>query len=172
MRWTWLVLLAACGPDGSQGGTTVTGTGVGTAASGTYEVESLTTSCSGKCSVNANGFTISVCDVGDRTDMTLAVRQNDATLRIDSEDSNYISRLEGLIDADGAYDVQGLRTAYGGAISIKVRSLGMIFDAEGNATLTGTATGTVSGSTQGHSLDCRLAVELEGTRTGPLPRAP
>lgn len=164
-----LMMLGACGPEqtGGNGGVNE-GTGVGTAASGIYLVETVSTSCSGTCAITVDGFTISVCDVGDRIDSTMEVRQDDGALQIDSEDSDYVSRMTGSIDADGRFAVRGSRTEQGGLVTITINATGVVSDPEGDATLDGSATGRVSGTVSGQTLSCNLAVDLEGARSGPL----
>jgi hypothetical protein len=173
----WLSLsLAACAPDATGGGVPVTelsdGDATGSAASGFYAFETVTTSCAGKCSLAFGDISISVCEVGDRVGATATVVQTEGHLRIDSDDSDYVSRLEGGIDADGSFDVGGERTQGGTAITSSIRALGAISNTSVvNAGLTGTVQGHIHGDYEGERIDCRLVAELTGERES-LPEAP
>lgn len=132
------------------------GDATGTAASGDWNVESLTVGCDGSCATEVDGFVFSACDVGTRLDDNASITQTDGRLVIDVDNSDYVSRLEGGLDADGSYDVGGLRTQQGGAITITARSIG---------TLTGdTMTGTARLFVIGNDLDCLIEVETSGVR--------
>src|SRR5262245_16394892 len=59
------------------------GDATGSAATGTYAMQSLTTGCSGRCTTEVDGFTYSACDIGTRLDETADVTQTDGRLVID-----------------------------------------------------------------------------------------
>jgi hypothetical protein len=165
------LLLAACGPDQTGGGTFSplgNGTATGSAASGDYSFDSLTTACSGVCSADLDGgFVASVCDVGARGEGAASVVQNEGQLQVDSEDSDYFSRMSGRIDADGAFDVRGTRTLLGGAMTSELRVVGTFVDVETpDTSVEGTGTGRVYGTVDGHAIDCRVTVEVGGARVG------
>jgi hypothetical protein len=158
----WLLFLAACGAsDDYLAGSVVTslpaGDATGSAVSGTYELESLTTDCAGSCSTTISGFRFSACDVGTRLRETAIVTQSDGTLTIDVEDSQYVSRLGGGLFADATFDVGGVRTQLGGAITIRARS-------EGSVTQDGSLTGVTRLHAGGEGLDCDITAEIAATR--------
>ena len=161
MRHLAILLLVACNGTDDLDPDTVTsippGTAIGTAATGAYEMESVTVECSGKCNTTFDGVIYSACDVGTRLDDTVLVTQTDGALQIDVEDSDYVSRLAGGLDSDGTYDVGGLRTQLGGAITITARVRGSI----ASSSLSGTARLWVSG----RGLDCVITSEVTGTRS-------
>jgi hypothetical protein len=158
------IVAAASGCDGGGGGDldpdVVTnlppGDGTGTALTGTYSMESVTTSCDGDCSTTVDEFTYSACDVGTRLDSTAEVIQADGALMIDVEDSDYVSQLAGGVDADGSFDVGGLRTQQGGEVTITARGVGTI--------TAGTMTGTTRLRVDGMGLGCTIGVDVDGTR--------
>jgi hypothetical protein len=154
------VALAACGGADGLDPDVVTslppGNATGTAATGSYSMKTITTGCDGTCATTVNGFTYSACDIGTRLDSTATVTQADGRLTIDVEDSDYVSQLAGGLDADGTYDVGGLRTQQGGQIVITARSSGTLV---GNA-MTGSAQLQVSGM----ELDCRIDASADGIR--------
>src|SRR5512134_3137938 len=132
------------------------GDGTGTAATGRYSMESVTTGCDGSCAIEVDGFVYSACDIGARQDEDAEVTQTDGALAIDVEDSDYVSQLDGGIDADGSFEVGGLVTQQGGEITITARSIGVL---TGN-TMIGTARLWIKGM----GLDCDVDVDVEGTR--------
>ena len=149
-----------CGGDGDLDPDSVTtippGDATGSAATGSYVLESITTSCDGDCVTEVEGFPYSACDVGTRLDAHAEVTQDEGALTIDVDDSDYVSRLEGGIDADGRFEVGGLRTQYGGEVRITARSIGTI----GGGTVTSEGRLLVAGM----GLDCRIGVDATGTR--------
>ena len=160
MKRALLIFLVACGGNDDLDIDTVTtlppGDATGTAASGNWNVESLTVGCDGSCSTQIDGFLFSACDVGTRLDDNASLTQTDGRLVIDVDNSDYVSRLEGGLDADGSYDVGGFRTQQGGSITITARSTG---------TLTGdTMTGTARLLVSGNDLDCLIDVDTSGER--------
>lgn len=155
------VLLAACssGSDDLDADVVTNlppGDATGSALSGSYRMEALTTKCSGKCSTTIDSFAYSACDVGTRQDDTVEITQTDGALRIDVEDSDYVSRLAGGVDTTGVFDVGGLRTQLGGDITIIARSHGTIV----GTSLTGDARLHVGG----RGLDCLIEIEVTGTK--------
>jgi hypothetical protein len=132
------------------------GDATGSAATGTYAMESITTGCSGTCAIEVDGFTYSACDIGTRLDELAEVVQADGALTIDIDDSDYVSRLSGGLFADGSFDVGGLRTQQGGQVTITARSAGTLV----GAAMTGTARLHVTGM----GLDCRIEAEVTGAR--------
>lgn len=155
------VAIAGCGGgDGELDPDTVTnlppGDGTGSAATGTYDMQSVTTDCAGDCSTEVEGITYSACDIGTRLDETADVVQADGRLTLDVEDSEYVSQLAGGIDADGSYDVGGLRTQQGGQVTITSRSVG--------TATSGALTGTARLRVRGMGLDCEIDVDVTGAR--------
>jgi len=156
-----LVLLAAC-----DGGATdldadvVTnlppGDATGSAMTGSYRMESVTTACDGDCNTSFDGAVYSACDVGTRLDDLIDIVQTDGALRIDVDGNDYVSRMEGGVNGDGAYDVGGLRTQLGGQITITARTRGTITA----ATMTGTARLRVTG----RGIDCVIEADVDGAR--------
>lgn len=154
------LLLAACGGSDDLDPETVTnlppGDATGTALTGSYRTESVTTDCGGTCSTTVDGAVFSACDVGTRLDDTIDVTQTDGALRIDVDGNDYVSRLAGGIDVDGTFDVGGLRTQLGGQVTITARTQG---------TLTSAAmTGTARLHVRGRGLDCFIATDVTGMR--------
>jgi len=157
-----VLVIPACG--GGGGGNldpdTVTnlppGDATGTAATGVYALDSITTACTGACTTTVDGFEYDACDIGTHQESTADLTQVDGVLTIDVPDSDYVSQLAGGIDADGSYDVGGLRTQQGGQITITARSTG---------TLVG---GHMMGSAQllveGMGLSCRIGIDVDGQR--------
>jgi hypothetical protein len=158
---SFIAAVAACGgAAGDLDPDVVTelppGDGTGTAATGTYDMESVTTGCSGSCRIEVEGFPYSACDVGTRLEETAEVEQQDGRLTVDVADSDYVSQLAGGIDADGSYEVGGLRTQNGGEVVITARSVG---------TVTGGAwTGTARLLVRGMGLDCTIEAAASGVR--------
>ena len=157
----FLVAVAACGGGGGDLDPDVVtelppGDGTGTAATGTYEMSTVTTDCAGSCRIEVEGFPYSACDIGTRLDETAEVTQTDGLLVVDVDDSNYVSRLEGGIDADGSYEVGGLRTQNGGEVVITARSVGTVTG--------GTWTGTARLLVKGMGLNCTIEADASGTR--------
>jgi hypothetical protein len=154
------ILVAACGGSDDLDPAVVTnlpaGDATGTAATGTWEMESITTACGGTCVGRIDGVTFSACDIGTRLDETAEVTQSEGALVLDIADSEYVSRLAGGIDADGGYEVGGLRTLQGGSLTITARSIGTL----AGDTMTGSARLHASGS----GLDCTIEVDVDGTR--------
>jgi hypothetical protein len=156
-----LSLVIACGGGGGDlDPDTVTnlppGDGTGAAATGSYDLATVTTDCAGDCTTEVDGFTYSACDIGTRLDDTAEVVQADGVLTIDVPDSDYVSQLAGGIDADGSFDVGGLRTQQGGQITITARSIGAVVD--------GTFTGTARLHVSGMGLGCTIEADVTGTR--------
>jgi hypothetical protein len=154
------LLVAACGGSSDLDRDAVTnippGDATGTAMTGAYRMETITTDCDGECSTNIGGAIYSACDVGTRLEDTVMVTQTDGALRIDVEDSDYVSRMEGGLDASGAYDVGGVKTQLGGQITITARTQG---------TITGPAlTGIARLRVTGQGLSCRIETEVSGVR--------
>jgi hypothetical protein len=163
MMRTWpvlLVLLACGGDDDDLDPDVVTtlppGDATGDAASGRWELVSLTTACRGTCATTVNGFSISACDVGTRIEESAQLTQQGGALVIDVPRNDYVSRLAGGIDADGSYDVGGLRTQNGGQVRITARSRGTIAG--------DTMTGSVRLLVVGMGLECFIDVDAEGER--------
>ena len=164
--WLGLAFLA-CAPESTIGGPGpgASGNAQGSAASGEYDIETLTTACAGTCGLTyEGGFVVSVCDVGARNRASATIVQTDGHLQVDSEDSDYISRAEGSLDANGAFNVSGTRTMDGGGFIINIHAVGNILDSDADATLAGTVDGRVTGSRDGRSLDCHMTAEVTGER--------
>jgi hypothetical protein len=144
------LLVAACSGGSSDLDADVVtslppGDATGTAMTGSYRMETITTDCAGTCSTSADGIIYSACDIGTRLENTVMITQTDGALRIDVDDSDYVSRLEGGLDASGAFDVGGLVTQLG--------------------TLAGTTmTGVGRLRVRGRGLDCHIEVDASGTR--------
>jgi hypothetical protein len=119
-------------------------------------MESVTTDCSGDCTTSFDGAIYSACDIGTRLEDTVTITQADGALKIDVDDSDYVSRLEGGIDADGSFEVGGLRTQLGGQITITARTLGTF----SGATMTATARLRVTGN----GLGCHIEADVDGAR--------
>lgn len=154
-----LCFLVACGGDDLDPDVVTDlppGDATGTAASGVYELTSLTTACAGTCATVEDGFTFSACDVGTRLDDRAEITQADGALTVDLDGNDYVSRLAGGLDADGGFDVGGLRTQLGGEVSITARARGTL----AGDVLDGVARLRVVG----HDLDCEIEVELDGAR--------
>ena len=153
-------LVAACGGSTDLDKDAVTtippGDATGTASSGSYRVESITTDCSGECSTSTGDVIYSACDIGTRLEDDMTITQTDGALRIDVEDSDYVSRMEGGLDASGAFEVGGVRTQLGGQVTITARTQGTI----AGAALTGVARLRVSG----RGLSCVIEADVSGTR--------
>jgi hypothetical protein len=132
------------------------GDATGSAMTGSYRMETITTDCAGTCSTTVDGFIYSACDIGTRVDNTVMITQTDGALRIDVDDSDYVSRLEGGLDASGAFDVGGLVTQLGGQIAITSRTQGTL---AGNM-----MTGVGRLRVRGRGLDCHIEVDASGTR--------
>ena len=157
-----LPALAACeSGDGDLDPDAVTtippGDATGSGATGTYLLETITTSCEGDCTTSLGEIVYSACDIGTRLDSDAEVTQDGGALVIDVDDSDYVSRLEGGLDADGAFEVGGLRTQQGGEVTITARSTGTI----AGTTLTGGARLLVTGM----GLSCRIGVDVTGAKT-------
>jgi hypothetical protein len=161
MKHLALALLVSCGGDASDlDADAVTnlppGDATGTAASGSYRMESVTTACGGDCSTTVDGFLYSACDVGTRLDDTARVTQDSGALQIDVDDNDCVSRLDGGLNSDGSYDVGGLRTQLGGQITITARGQGVF----AGDTMSGTARLRVTG----RGLDCVIETDVDGER--------
>jgi len=155
------LLVAACGGGGGDLDPDVVtdlppGDGTGAAATGTYDMATVTTGCSGTCRIEVEGFPYSACDIGTRLDETAEVVQTDGVLTVDVEDSDYVSQLAGGIDADGTYEVGGLRTQNGGEVVITARSAGIVSG--------GAWSGTARLLVKGMGLDCTIEADASGTR--------
>jgi hypothetical protein len=155
-----IIFLVACGGDSGELDPDVVtnlppGDATGTALGGRYSMSSLTTDCSGDCTTNIDGFVYAACDVGVRLDDTVVVTQADGALKIDVEDNDYVSRLEGGVFASSMFEVGGVRTQYGGSVTIAARVTGTI-----TSTLSGTARLRVSGQ----GLDCVIESEVSGEK--------
>ena len=156
--------LGCGGGDGDLGRDVVTslpdGTASGTAASGTYDIELYTSACSGRCAANTGVFTVTVCDVGQRSTATMTAAQTDGHLQVDAaEGSLMVTRLVGGINADDSFDVGGYGTQNGGTVDVTARARGSM-----GATLTGTVEAHAAGSVGSGNLDCRATYDLTGTR--------
>jgi hypothetical protein len=156
-----VLLLAACNDDAGELDVDVVtslppGDASGTALSGSYRMESVTTKCSGDCRTTVDDALFSACDVGTRLDDTIAVTQTDGALQIDVDGNDYVSRLEGGIHGDGGYDVGGLRTQLGGQITITARTRGVL--------ATSGMTGTGRLHVGGRGIDCTIEVDVTGAR--------
>lgn len=152
---------AACGGSGDDlDPDTVTnlppGDATGSAATGTYVLDTLTTACGGTCAVEVDGFNYSACDVGTRQTATTEIAQDGGALVFDVEDSDYASHLEGGIDVDGSFDVGGLVTQQGGQITITSRSTGTLID--------GAMTATGRLRIDGMGLGCTVEIDVTGER--------
>jgi len=132
------------------------GDATGTAMTGSYRMDTITTDCAGTCSTTVDGFIYSACDIGTRLENTVMITQTDGALRIDVDDSDYVSRLEGGLDASGVFDVGGLVTQLGGQVAITSRTQGMFV---GN-----TITAASRLRVRGRGLDCHIEVDASGTR--------
>ena len=155
-----ILVLAACGGASDLDADAVTsippGTATGSAMTGSYRMESVTTDCSGDCTTSFDGVLYSACDIGTRLEDTVMITQTDGALQIDVDDSDYVSRLEGGVDADGTFEVGGLRTQLGGQVTITARTLG---------TITGPAlTGTARLRVSGNGLGCHIEADVDGAR--------
>lgn len=158
-----LLAIAACGGGGGLSSADVQGippgTATGTAASGLYDLELYTVSCSGQCQVRNNGLTGSACDVGNVDTATVEATQLDGVLRMDADGLIY-DRLSGSIDADGSFVVGSLATGNGGSVEAVVLATGSV-TASGFA---GTAEQRARGSSDGLDFDCTAEFELTGIR--------
>jgi hypothetical protein len=138
------------------------GDGTGTAATGDYDLVSVTTACAGDCLLGGSdmdpGFPI--CDVGTELTQTAHVEQDGGVLDIDVDDSEYVSQLAGGVNADGSFEVGGYITQNGGEVEVTSREVGT-FDA---TSLSGTGRLQVIGG----DLDCLIEVDLDGTRQAPI----
>lgn len=156
------LLLAACGSDDLSRDAVQTipdADGVGSALSGTYELEIRTVECRGSCGPFSVGiFSASVCDVGDVDTDRVEVVQTDGHLRI--ETGELPSLFEGGAYADGSFDVGGYATQSGGALEITARSIGQLRDDE----LTATVESRTWGNVEGQGADCYGLREVSGTR--------
>jgi hypothetical protein len=138
------------------------GDGTGTAATGDYDLVSVTTGCAGDCLLGGSdmdpGFP--VCDVGTELTQTAHVEQDGGLLDIDVDGSDYVSQLAGGINADGSFEVGGYVTQNAGEVELTSREVGTF----GGASLSGTGRLQIIGG----DLDCLIEVDLEGTRQSPI----
>jgi hypothetical protein len=165
--WSLLVLSVACSHDDSPGGFSQEevedippGTAQGSLASGQYDVEAYTAACDGICGGSTGLYTFTICDVGDRDDQRVDVKQDDGRLQIDGDDSLFVSRMIGGIDDDGWFDVGGYGTEAGGSVEATGRLTGQV---EGED-VSGVFELWVRGHWDGEPVDCRARYEVEGTR--------
>jgi hypothetical protein len=157
-----LALVLGCGGTDDLAPNVVTrlpdGDGAGSAASGAYSIDLYTSVCQGKCSY---GNAQSVCDIGQRTSGTLVMTQSGGHLRAEPQGSALVlTRLDGGIWKDGRFDVGGLATQLGGAVTITARAEGTV---DGERNLAGQARARAQGSVEGESLDCTATFELSGS---------
>jgi hypothetical protein len=164
------IVTAACedGDDGlsKQEVTQIpAGDAMGDAHSGRYETEAYTAACDGACGpVDYQGWSVVICDVGDREDVQFEVVQDDGALRIDADDDSlYITRFRGGVYADGSFEVGGYGTELGGDIEITGRVEGVI---EPDGAIGGLAHYHLRGGVGGDPVDCRITYETEGSRLG------
>jgi hypothetical protein len=160
-----LVCAVGCGDD--DGGLDIDevtnlppGDADGDAASGTWTFEAYTSACAGVCSAGGGVLTAIFCEVGNRDNASAMVTQDDGALQIDVDDSFFVSRLKGGVDADGAFDVGGYGTENGGALGITARLVGAF---EGDAA-EGTAELRIVGEAYDDRIDCRASYDVTGTR--------
>ena len=106
--------VAACSDGGSPDGLSTedvqdlpAGTARGEAVSGDYDVEAYTASCAGICGGSTGLYSFTICDVGDREDRQFEVRQDHGRLRIDGDESLFVSRLEGGINSGTGRSTSG-----------------------------------------------------------------
>ncbi|MBZ0231676.1 MAG: hypothetical protein K8M05_04950 [Deltaproteobacteria bacterium] len=164
----WMAVLAACG-GGAVGdlepedvSALPEGDAVGTAASGSYELELYTTACVGRCPVIRTGLgAVSLCDVGELDFPEVDVTQTDGHLDMITY-GLFPDRLEGGLHADASFVVGGWGTRYGA--TVVVRADGTL----AGETITGTAEARQYGSYDGTDFDCTTVYELGGERTGPV----
>jgi hypothetical protein len=157
-----VVFVAACGGGGlarEDVADLPPGGGQGASASGSYDIELYTRSCSGKCSIEVDGFTFGLCDVGEVDTASLEVTQTDGRLVMDA-DGLVLDRLSGGIEADGGFTVGGWGTEEGGAVEVRVLSTGSLT----GAVITGTAETRAVGSYEGESVDCTAIFDVTGAR--------
>lgn len=154
-----LLLATACGGGGLSEDDVIdlpAGDATGVLHAGDWSLETLTTSCAGDCEGSIDGFGFSVCDVGDRNDMTADVTQDDGAISFDVPDSEFVSRLDGGVWQSGAFVVGGQRTQQGGQLTILTRADGTL---DGDA-----LTGTASLRIEGAGAACDVEVDLDGER--------
>lgn len=171
MNWkkTWIacfVGLVACGGGAGPTAEDVTdlppGDAIGSDASGSYDLETVTVMCEGSCEpVAVFGAVISPCDVGDRNDAVALVEQTDGALQIDVENVLWASRLEGGIYSDGSFTAGGLKTELGGQIEFIALTSGTMSGGTWTSELTLRSVGDIDGQDR----DCTATVEVSGTRS-------
>jgi hypothetical protein len=137
------------------------GDATGSAASGNFNLDLYTRSCSGDCTYSVGGATtISVCDVGQRMSATVILTQTDGHLQVDGDSSLIVDRLVGGIYKDGRFSVGGYATQLGGAVQVTARVDGTL----AGDSLTATAQALGVGSVSGDSIDCLAGFDVTGHR--------
>lgn len=142
-----IVVLTGAGCDDPLSESAVTtippGSAVGTTLSGDYQIELVTTSCEGVCApVKVTELeTISVCDLGFRHRSKARVTQTNGALQLDVDDLLFASRLVGGVDADGSFDIGGVKTEASQSLTLRTRFTGKLDAGSGLGTVRTYSTG-------------------------------
>jgi hypothetical protein len=154
---------AACGAPDGLGRDDVTTIGPGDASGaewgGVYSISVRTEDCEGSCSVEAEYFTASICDVGDVDTEAVLITQDDGALSVEWDEP--LSLLEGGVDADGTFEVGGFGTESGGDLEISLRVDGTF----SGAILSARARSWSVGEVMDDGVDCLGHYVIEGTRS-------
>ena len=143
------------------------GDAVGNGFSGSYETVATDQACVGLCGpIATGGTTLLVCSPHAESVEWITTYQEDGALRIDLDDDGHIGinldgyvpvRLNGGIDADGAWDVGGYGTKFGGRLESTARIRGTVPEGE---PLSATVDLHVFGVVGEVEVDCRMTSAL------------
>lgn len=165
MVGTMLLVLSGCGSGGlTQDDVTnlPDGNATGTAYTGTYQLELITKSCSGKCYIEYQNLPVSFCDVSDKESANITVTQSEGHVQVEADEGDLqVTLLEGGINTDGSFTVGGYATQYGGQLKVASKATGTI-TTDGN--FQGEAETHLWGSGEGQSLNCTAQFTLQGFR--------
>lgn len=144
--------LVACGSDDLQPDDVVgipAGSGRGTAASGTYNVQFNVVTCEGNCQSPVN-----VCHLGDAGNGQFGVTQSEGRLTVNALGGT----LVGGIDADGGFRV-------GALLPFRGLQAASRWDGESDSnSMSGDMTMHVTGNIEGVTVDCLTVATMVGTR--------
>lgn len=157
------VVCAACddgggsGPSPDESTSVPSGDATGTAATGSWEADTLVLDCQGACPIV---FGAATCDVGDGGREEFELTQTDGSLKIDADDRGFPSRLTGGLYTDGTFEVGGYSTELSGAVEIVAMAAGRIDGDHLEAIVQSWGTGEADG----RSIDCHAEIEIIAER--------
>lgn len=160
------LMLAACG-ESELSRETVTslpeGDATGTALSGRYTMELLTTDCNGVCpKLDFGWITYTPCKVGHTFSGWVDVTQSDGRLEVKVSGGFFVKVLLGGVSSSGAFDVGGYTLDSGS--SHKVDITARVKGTMDTTKISGDVKANGLGDAYGQEINCLGMYTLSGTR--------